>query len=82
MQSSPNESDSVKFKQMKVDTYTLNSRADVGVVDGWEVCYRSSVKLAGIWFESEASRVSSHTEVLWYNRTEGIYIGLNDGGRG
>ena len=57
-------SDSVKFKETEVNTYTLNSLPCVGSVVGCKVCYRSDVKLGGFQAQLEASRMSSHTEEL------------------
>ena len=36
---------------------------------GWELCYRSVVKLGDFWSQFSASHVSSHTEELRYNET-------------
>ena len=74
MQSSSNElstsvADSVKCEQTKVDTYAINSRADVESHFGLGVCHRSNVKSGEFRSQLEASRVSSHTEELCYNET-------------
>ena len=61
--------DNVKYKQMKVDTYTQNPRADFDLHTGYRVCHQPKVKLGGFRSRLEESRVSSHTEELWYNET-------------
>ena len=56
-------SDSVKYKQKEVNTYTLNFLVCVGATV--ELCYQAGVKLVGFWFQLEASG----TDDLWYNET-------------
>ena len=60
----------------KVDTYVLNSRADVRSPNSWAVCYLSNIKLCRFWSQLEASSVSSLTKESWYNETvvHDIYI--------
>ena len=71
IQSSLNElrtsiSDSIKCKQTKVNTYTLNSLTCVLSAIGWGVCYWSDVKFGGFRFQLETSRQSSYNEESWY----------------
>ena len=58
-------SDNVKYKQTKVNTFTLNSLAVVESFTGSGVCYQSNIKSGGLRSQLEASRVPSHTEKLW-----------------
>ena len=72
MQSYSNElstsvADSVKCKQTKVDTYALNSRADVDLHTGSGVCHQPDIKLGRFRPRLETSHVSVHTEELLYN---------------
>ena len=67
MQSSLNElstlvADSVKCKQMKVDTYVLNSQTNVELYDGLWVCHQPDIKLGGFRSQLGVFSVSHYTE--------------------
>ena len=38
------------------------------------LCYQADVKLAGFQFQFEASRVSGHTDELWYEETVCLWM--------
>ena len=57
-------SNNVISKQMKVNTYTLNSQNWCWIDCSLRLCYQSDVNFGGFRSSLEASFVSSHTEEL------------------
>ena len=79
MESSSNElstsvSDSAKCKQTKVNTYALIPELMLSRKLNLWVCQQLHVKLSGFHSRLRASRVSSHTEELWYIETVCLWM--------